>query len=151
MKTDSVEDPVGFASTGLGRVHTAPVGQPVTVRFTFELNPLNAESVTFAVAVFPCPTVDEVGVAEMEKSGNRLAYASTSLIRLHTPSAVAVTHTRIFEVDSAAKVNFLHTRLLFVTVPPGIGTHAVPFQYCTSKSRNPYRENVIVGVGSTGA
>src|SRR4249920_3679690 len=71
-------------------------------------------------------------------------------MRLHIPSAAAEADTRIFEVDNAAKVNLRHTKLLFVTVPPGIGAHAVPVQYCTSKFRSPYRVNVIVGVGSIG-
>src|SRR5690349_1620468 len=71
-------------------------------------------------------------------------------MRLQAPSAVAVTNTRIFVVASGANVNWRHTRLLFVTDPPGTSVHALPVQYCTSKLRNPYRLNVIVGVGLLG-
>ena len=71
------------------------------------------------------------------------------MLRLHV--SARVTYTRIREVVSAPNTNWRHTSVLPVTVPPGMGSHVLPVQYCTSKSRKPYRLNVIVGVGSLGA
>ncbi len=76
------------------------------------------------------------------------AQASTSAIRLYMFIAL-VTKMRIFEVEIGLKVTRRHTRLLAVTVPPGTVSHAEPVQYCTWKSRSPFRLNVVVGVGKT--
>ncbi len=53
-------------------------------------------------------------------------------------------------VETAAKVNLRHTRLLPVTLPPGTAAQADPFQYCSSKSVMPYWVKVSVSVGSCG-
>ena len=70
-------------------------------------------------------------------------------MRLQALSA-AVTQMRIFVVVTGAKVTWRQTSVLLVMVPPGTGTQAVPVQYWTSKSRSPYRLNVMLGVGSLG-
>ena len=102
-ETVNVDAAVGL--TGVGSEHVAPGGQPLTARFTLPLNPLKAVTVIVEVAVPPGTSVNEDGFAETRKSGLVDAYASTSAMRLQTPSAVAVTDTRIFEVASGAKVN----------------------------------------------
>src|SRR5262245_15271215 len=59
-------------------------------------------------------------------------------------------YTRIREVVSAEKVNWRHTRVLPVTVAPGMVCQPLAVQYCTSKSRKPYWLKVIDCVGSAG-
>src|SRR6516225_7821395 len=105
---DSIGVAVGLGVTTLGRsVHVAPVGQPVSVSSTFPVNPLSAVTVTVDDPLSPCNNVNEDGSSETEKSGSVevFAYAATSVMRLHFPSAVAEVSTRIFEVDNAANVN----------------------------------------------
>src|SRR5262249_9149382 len=145
----SVDVVVGI--TGLGTEHVTADGQPVTARSTLPVNPFRAVTTTLDVALPPGTSVSEDAFAKIEKSGlARFRYASTSTMRLQIPSAVAVTNTRIFDVATGANVNLRHTRLLSVTVPPGIAVHALPVQYCTSKLRSPYSVNVIVDVGVLG-
>jgi hypothetical protein len=62
-----------------------------------------------------------------------------------------VTQIRILDVARGANLICRQTRLLFVIAPPGTSAHALPVQYCTSKSCSPYRLNVIEGVGGLGA
>src|SRR4029079_14971268 len=71
------------------------------------------------------------------------------MIRLQA-STVRVTQTRMRVVVIGANEKLRHTSVLPVIVAPGNGCHAVPVQYCTSKSCSPYFVNVIVGVGGLG-
>src|SRR5688500_11240907 len=50
--------------------------------------------------------------------------------------------TRILLVVIGEKVNLRQTLLLPVTLPPGIVTQLLPFQYCTSKASSPYNEKL---------
>jgi hypothetical protein len=83
VETLSVVVAVGV--TGLEIEHVTPVGQPLTVRFTPPVNPFRAVTATLDGALPPGMSVNEDGLAEIEKSGlvDRFAYASTSATRLH--------------------------------------------------------------------
>src|ERR1044071_6032508 len=77
--------------------------------------------------------------------------ASTSTIRLYTPSAVLLTRILIWSVTTGeAKTTFRLTRLFPVMTPPGTSTKAAPFQYCTWKFVSPSNVKVVVFVGSIG-
>src|SRR6266436_517024 len=75
--------------------------------------------------------------------------ASTSVSSLQ-PSFEALVTTRILLVVIAVKLNFRHTLLLPVTLPPSTVTQLEPFQYCTSNAVTPYKLKVMVSVGSEG-
>ena len=95
-------------SQGLGSVHVAPDGQPVTLWETLPLNPFKTVTVTAEVPAAPCVSVNEEGLAAIAKSGGGVlapAYTSTSVMALHWPPLDLVTDTRIFVVDSGANVN----------------------------------------------
>ena len=62
-----VADGLGF--TGVERVHVAFAGQPVRERSTLPLNPLRASTVIVLLPDPPCENVNEVGLAEIAKSG----------------------------------------------------------------------------------
>ena len=51
------------------RLGVAPVGKPLTVRFTVSLNPPEASTVTLNEVLLPPLTVAEEGAMEREKSG----------------------------------------------------------------------------------
>jgi len=63
-------------------------------------------------------------------------HASTSAIRLML-STVALISTLILFVLTAENVTCRQTLLFPVMLPPGTVTHALPFQYCTSKPGEP--------------
>ena len=122
---------VGFGLTGLLMEQVDAAGHPVTFKPTLLLNPFRAVIVTVELPEAPCGRVSVDGFAFIKKSGVplRSAYASTSVMRLQTPSPLPVTTTRIFVVATAANMNCRHTLLFPLTVPPGIGVHALPVQY----------------------
>jgi hypothetical protein len=63
-----VEEPGGTTKAGL-KLAFAPDGNPLTVRFTVPLYPLEGARVTVYMAFVPGSAVTEEGVAPMEKSG----------------------------------------------------------------------------------
>src|SRR4051812_5192573 len=105
---------------------------------------------TVAGAVYVAPVIGAVSATVGGVLPPAAAvYASTSVTRLY-PFSAFVIQIRIFDVLSTENVNCRHTSELPETVVPGTVAQALPVQYCTSKSRIPYCENVIVGVGSLG-
>jgi hypothetical protein len=65
--TMRVELAPGVTATGL-RDAEAPVGSPLTLRFTEPLNPLSAPTLTVEVVLLPLFTEEEVGALESVKS-----------------------------------------------------------------------------------
>jgi hypothetical protein len=62
--------PLDVGVTGfLLKLPMAPLGSPLTERFTDTLYPLRAVSVTVYFVLVPALTVSDRGLAEMEKSG----------------------------------------------------------------------------------
>ena len=109
-----------------------------------------ASMVTDADVVNDAPAAgDVIDTDGAEFAEELMPQASTSMTRLE-PFRAAVMKTRIFDVEIGANRVCRHTRLLFVTTPPGRGSHTDPSQYCTSKFLRPQSVNVIVGVGVTG-
>src|SRR5439155_16186222 len=80
VDTVSVDVAMGLGLTGVGSVHVAPDGQPVTARFTLPLNPFNAVTVTVDVPDAPCTSVSEDGLAEIEKSGAGFTVSDTVVV-----------------------------------------------------------------------
>ncbi len=69
VETVSVDVAVGLGVTGVGSVHVAPDGHPVTLRPTLPLKPFKAVTVTVDVPDAPCVSVSDVGLRDTEKSG----------------------------------------------------------------------------------
>ena len=78
VDTVSVEFAVGV--TGLGRVHVAPDGQPVTARPTLPENPFSAVTVMVEVPDPPCTNVSDLGLREIEKSGGGAALSLSATV-----------------------------------------------------------------------
>jgi hypothetical protein len=67
--TESVEEPGKEVIESGVTVHVTPEGQPdVTLRVTVSVNPPAAARFSVNEAVFPAPTLCEVGEAVIEKS-----------------------------------------------------------------------------------
>ena len=75
--------PGGVTDVGF-RVQVVPAGQPETVRATKLLNPLSAVTVTVELPEPPCVSVNELGLAESEKSGAE----EPQLLNLNAPMCV---------------------------------------------------------------
>ena len=68
VATVNVEEPEPVTDVG-AKVPVAPVGNPLTVKATAELNPLAPVTVGVKVVLAPCTTVCELGVAASVKVG----------------------------------------------------------------------------------
>ena len=145
VDTVKVDVALGVGLTGVESEQLAPDGQPDTPSATFPVKPFSALTVIVEFPEAPRVSVSDEGDADIEKSGLETGFdhASNSAIRLNTPSAVPVTTTRILFVVTAEKLNLRQTKLLPLTVPPGIGDQVLPVQYWSSKSRIPYEEKVF--------
>src|SRR5688572_13685825 len=116
--------------------------------------PLRSLLIVALAGYEPLYELDAVAVAPRVESAKfvdvaaEVAQASTSVMRAWFERPI-VTFTRIRSVVKAANVTVRLTNALPVTVARV--TQLEPFQPCTEKSRKPYRENVMVSVGSRGA
>jgi len=86
-ETVSVDVAVGFTAVGSWQV--APGGQPATARSTVPLNPFRAVTVTLEVPVPTCTSVNDDGLAEIEKSGGG-GTVSKTVVETTDPSFVPV-------------------------------------------------------------
>jgi hypothetical protein len=76
VETDRVELPEVVTDVGL-KLPVAPVGNPLTLKFTVPVKPAIALTVVVYVVPFPAVTVCEPGVAEMLKSGVGTAFTTS--------------------------------------------------------------------------
>lgn len=74
----------GVTETGF-KVHVAFAGQPVTVKPTAPLKPFADVTVTVELPLWPCPSVSDAGLLDIEKSG---AATDPQELNLNDPIAV---------------------------------------------------------------